>query len=84
MNVINKLRTDNDKAERVIRDLARQSDLFITFIFYLISPSSYLILSYNYLFYIYIFFVFLYNNSSIDNKISYFFCNSLNKSLDQK
>lgn len=27
MNVINKLRTDNDKAERVIRDLARQSDL---------------------------------------------------------
>ena len=27
MNVINKLRTDNEKADRVIRDLARQSDL---------------------------------------------------------
>ena len=27
MNVINKLRSDNDKAERVIRDLARQSDM---------------------------------------------------------
>lgn len=27
MDVINKLRSDNDKADRVIRDLARQSDL---------------------------------------------------------
>ena len=27
MNVINKLRNDNEKADRVIRDLARQSDL---------------------------------------------------------
>ena len=27
MNMVNKLKGDNDKAERVIRDLARQSDL---------------------------------------------------------
>ena len=27
MDVINKLRSDNEKADRVIRDLARQSDL---------------------------------------------------------
>ena len=27
MDLVNKLKGDNDKAERVIRDLARQSDL---------------------------------------------------------
>ena len=27
MNMVNKLKGDNDKAERVIRDLERQSDL---------------------------------------------------------